>query len=69
VADLPDLINGTTFVQALLFGVTAIAAVALLIGYRTRLASIVVWAMMVSIQWRNPLVLSDADTLLRVLLF
>ena len=64
-----NLMNGTTFFQALLFGVTALAALALLLGFHTRLMSVVVWVMMVSIQWRNPLVLSDADTLLRVLLF
>ena len=64
-----NLMNGTTFFQALLFGITALSAIALLVGFRTRLVAVVVWVMMVSIQWRNPLVLSDADTLLRVLLF
>jgi hypothetical protein len=64
-----NLMNGTTFFQALLFAIAALAALALMVGYRTRLMSVVVWVMMVSIQWRNPLVLSDADTLMRVLLF
>ena len=34
-----NLINGTLFAQALLFGITALAAVALLVGYRTRRGS------------------------------
>ncbi len=64
-----NLMNGGTFFQALLVGVGALAALALLVGYRTRLASIVVWVVVLSIQWRNPLVLSGGDVLLRVLLF
>ena len=64
-----NLISGQPFFQALLFGITALAAVGLLIGYRTRLMSIVVWLLVLSIQWRNPLVLSSAETLLRMLLF
>jgi len=64
-----NLINGTLVVQGLLFGVTALAAVALLLGYRTRLMTVVVWVMVLSIQWRNPFILSSEDVLLRLLLF
>lgn len=64
-----NLINGTVAFQQALFVVTAIAAVWLLLGYKTRLMTVLVWALMVSIQVRNPLVLSAADTLLRLLLF
>lgn len=64
-----NLVSGTFLVEALLFGITAIAALCLLVGYRSRLASILVWAMVLSIQWRNPFVLHAADELLRVLLF
>lgn len=64
-----NLMNGTIFFQALFFAVAAGAATALLVGYRTRLMAVVVWVMVLSIQWRNPFVLSSADTLLRVLLF
>jgi hypothetical protein len=64
-----NLINGTLFVQTLLFGIAAVAALALLAGYRTRLMTAVVWVMMLSIQARNPFVLNAADTLLRLLLF
>jgi len=62
-------IGGTTVVQALLFGITALAAMALLVGYRTRVMNVVVWVMVLSIQNRNPFVLSAEDALLRLLLF
>ena len=62
-------IGGTTVVQTLLFGITALAAVALLVGYRTRVMNVVVWVMVLSIQNRNPFVLSAEDALLRLLLF
>lgn len=64
-----NLISGTFFIQAMLFGVATLAALALLVGYRSRLASVVVWVMVVSIQWRNPFLLHGSDELLRVLLF
>lgn len=63
------LANGTTTYLALMFAVAAIAAIAMFLGYHTRIASIIVWIMVVSIQVRNPLVLSGADTLLRMMLF
>ncbi len=64
-----NLMNGTAFFQALLFGIAALAALALLVGYRTRLMTVVVWVMVYSIQWRNPWLLNAGDALLRVLLF
>lgn len=64
-----SLMNGELWFQALLFGVAALAALALLVGYRTRLMTVVVWVLLLSIQWRNPLVLNAGDTLLRMLLF
>lgn len=51
-----------------LFVLAAIAAAALLVGYRTRLATIVSWVLLVSLQTRNPLVINAGDTLLRLLL-
>jgi hypothetical protein len=64
-----NLVNGTVTFQQALFAATALAAIGLLLGYKTRLMTVLVWALMVSIQVRNPLVLSAADTLLRMLLF
>src|SRR5215217_650430 len=63
-----NLMSGELLVQALLFGVTALAALALLVGYRTRLMTMIVWVLVISIQARNPLVVNAGDTLLRLLL-
>jgi hypothetical protein len=60
---------GSVTAQLLLFGVAAVAACALIAGYRTRVATIVTWAMLVSLQARNPMVLYGADQLLRLMLF
>jgi hypothetical protein len=64
-----NLMNGEPFFQALLFGVAAVAALGLLVGYRTRLMTIVVWVLLLSIQWRNPLVGGADAQLLRLMLF
>jgi len=60
---------GTETMQALLFVVAALAAVALILGYRTRVATLLSLLLLVSIQARNPIVLNGGDTLLRRLLF
>ena len=64
-----NLMNGLSGFQALLFCVAALATLAMLFGYRTRLAVFVVWGLLLSIQYRNPLVLASGDVLLRLLLF
>lgn len=64
-----NLMNGTAEFQGMLFCVTALAAVAMLVGYRTRLMVIIVWLLVMSIQWRNYLVGYSADELVRLLLF
>ncbi len=53
----------------MLFGLHAAAALGLVLGYRTRLMAVVCWAMLVSLQHRNPLVLNGGDTLFAVLAF
>ena len=60
---------GTFLGQCILFAVHAAAAFCLLVGYRTRIASIFVWFLLVSLHNRNPLVLSGADIYLRVCSF
>lgn len=62
-------LSGSVWMQALLFLVAGLAAIALLVGYRTRLATLVSLLLLVSLQARNPLVLNAGDTLLRRLLF
>ena len=46
-----------------------VAALALLLGFWTRLASVACWVMLVSLQHRNPLVLNGGDTLLTLFAF
>lgn len=64
-----NTLSGAPEFQALLFSLAALGAVSMLIGYRTRLATCVVWLLVLSIQLRNPLVLTGGDTLLHLLLF
>lgn len=64
-----NLINDTWEFQGLLMLLTIAAAIAMMLGYRTRVMVVLVWVLVVSLQVRNPFVLSGADTLLRVLLF
>lgn len=61
--------SGLWQVQAVLFLLAAAAAVALLLGYRTRWMTIISWMLLVSVQNRNPLIGQGGDDLLRMLLF
>ena len=55
--------------QLFLFGVAAVFAVMLVVGYRTRLATIASWVLLVSLQNRNAYVLQSGDVVFRLLLF
>jgi hypothetical protein len=61
--------SGSWADQAVLFGVAAALALALLVGFQTRLAVIGSWLMLVSLHHRVPPINSGADNLLRMLLF
>jgi hypothetical protein len=61
--------SGELWLPALLVAIAAGFAVAMLVGYRTRLAVFASWLLLVSIDHRNPLVLDGGDTILRGLLF
>ncbi len=61
--------GGSSWSQALLFLVAAAAAAALVVGWRTRLATAVTWLLTMSVQLRNPFVGAGYDQLLRMLLF
>jgi hypothetical protein len=63
------MLSGSTPPQIALFAVAGIAALALLVGYRTRWAAGLCWLLLVSLHNRNPLVLNGGDVLLRMLLF
>lgn len=60
---------GSADCQIALFVLALIAAVALLVGYRTRAAGLACWLLLLSIQHRNPLILTAGDFVLRLLLF
>ncbi len=62
-------ISGEPWVQALLFAIAGGFALALILGYRTRLATVVSWFLLVSLHIRMPMVLNSGDILLRLLLF
>jgi hypothetical protein len=49
--------------------VQALCACALVLGYRTRLAAIATWYLVVSLQNRNPFILDGGDDELRMILF
>lgn len=62
-------LSGALWLQQLLFVVAGLFAVALVLGYRTRLVGAVSLALLFSLHARNPAVLNGGDRLLRVLLF
>ena len=63
------LMSGATAVEALLFAVAAVLAGCLLVGFHTRLCSVGSWFLLLSLHYRNPMVLQGGDVLLRMLLF
>lgn len=62
------LAAGSWDAVASLFAVQALVAVALIVGWRTRWMTGISWALAVSLQMRNPLVINAGDVLLRMLL-
>ena len=60
--------GSATWVGAL-FLLQGLAALAMILGWHTRLATVICWVLMVSLQVRNPLVLSSGDVVFRLLLF
>lgn len=63
------LMGGEAWQVFLLFLLQAALALLLMVGYRTRLVTFLSWVMMISLHNRNPIILTGADTLLRVALF
>ena len=61
--------SGELWWQAALFLVATVFAAALLVGYRTRLASIATFVLLASLMNRNPLLLQGGDQLLVALAF
>lgn len=63
------LLNGTIWFQGGLFLIAALFAAFLLVGFRTRTVTIVSWVLLLSLQNRNPQILSGEDNLIMVLAF
>lgn len=63
------LLDGSTWFQAALFVVAGLCALALLLGWRTRAATVASFVLVQSLQARNPLVDAGGDNVLRVMLF
>lgn len=62
-------LSGAVWFEVVLFVLAAGCALALLLGYHSRLALLASFVLLVSLQARNPLVLNGGDSLLRRLLF
>lgn len=54
---------------ALLFALQTACAVALMVGWRTRVVTFLSWLLLISVHSRNPIVLNGGDIYLRVILF
>src|SRR3989344_6178869 len=63
------LLSGSAWFQATLFLIAAVFAIALLVGWHTRVVMVISWLMLISLQTRNPLVLQGGDILFRLLAF
>ncbi|MDY7014089.1 MAG: HTTM domain-containing protein, partial [Cyanobacteriota bacterium] len=63
------LISGQPAVQVFLFSLAIGLAICLLFGYRTRLVTIASWALIISVQNRNPVLSFAGDHVLRAVLF
>ncbi|HEU5074016.1 MAG TPA: hypothetical protein VFU02_07580, partial [Polyangiaceae bacterium] len=55
--------------QTLLFGFAGVIALMLLVGYQTRVATILSYILLTSVQGRNYLILQGGDDILRTMLF
>lgn len=60
-------LSGAAWWQAALFALTAVGALAMVLGYRTTLATLLTGLLVTSLHYRTPLVLNSGDTLLRML--
>jgi predicted DCC family thiol-disulfide oxidoreductase YuxK len=63
------LASGELWFQILLFVIAGIFALFLIFGYRTKLASVVSWFLLISLQARNPMVLQGGDVVFRTTVF
>ncbi|TAE59145.1 MAG: HTTM domain-containing protein [Nostocales cyanobacterium] len=62
-------ISGEPIFEVILFIIAAFFALQMLVGYRTRVATIASWILLVSMHNRNPALIFAADDVLRALMF
>lgn len=62
------MLSGALWLQIALLLIAALFAFWMLIGYRTRLAAIATWLLLLSLDARNPVILDSGDVLLRCML-
>ena len=60
---------GETELVMVLYAIQILAALALLVGFKTRIANIVTWVLLVSLHSRAPVLLNAGDMLIRLMLF
>ena len=63
------LLSDEPVFQAMLFCISAAFALMLLLGYRTRLATVACWLLLLSLHMRNPMLQDAGDKILRLTLF
>ncbi|MGH7213641.1 MAG: HTTM domain-containing protein [Tepidisphaeraceae bacterium] len=63
------LMGGNAWYQGALFGLAGLATVLFTLGLWTRVATIVTWALLISMQTRNPMINDGGDVLLRASMF
>ena len=62
-------LTGTVAGENVLFGVNAVFLLLLLVGWNTRIMSVICWLFLCSLQSRNPLILQGGDVLMRCVVF
>ncbi len=62
-------LSGEANFQLFLFALEIFFIILLIIGFKTKLATIISWVLLVSLHNRNPLILNGGDQTLRILLF
>lgn len=62
-------ISGGLWFQIILFVTAGVFSIMLILGYRTKIAVVISWVLLVSLQNRNPIILQGGDVALRVVLF
>lgn len=60
---------GSGWFQLVLSGIAAVFALMLLVGWKTKLATVVCWFFLLSLQARNMMVYHNGDTMLRLIFF